>query len=337
MRLSARSTTTTIQLAACTILCGGCLIELDIIEGQSWLMRADPAQGSRQDNSNPVPILTSKGDYPGVAACVCPVVHELISNGKAGLLPPGSEDEEKYHLYLDAHRAETANSCLAVAAEVGSDLGTTILFDTPSSISCADAASDEIPILIGTCPLTGITCSDGDPPWTPWVPGTGGEPEPTEPTGTTDGADSTGAPDDTGAPDNTDDGGSHVFGLDEWTEAVVVSGADSYKMDIDFVDLLVGSPELLADDNIGVGFGMSALMHKGFEFRTVGSDSIANAIGFQAGDVVWELNGASFSAVEDITEAFETMVDEDVFVVRFDRGSQTRTLTVTIVDLASYP
>ncbi|MCH9684943.1 MAG: hypothetical protein K0V04_26135 [Deltaproteobacteria bacterium] len=246
---------------------------------------------------------------------------DIIADGNAGSLAPDSDEEAYYDDIVATLRTGATNSCYSRASDIGTSLGTVIQFDGAGDVSCLDAASDEVPYLLGTKCAIG-PCEGYFP-----VPGTGGLPEPTATTTADTTADTTAG---------NDDGGMHVYGIGAWADVIDVDGS-TYEFDSDFVGNLLGDLTVFSDDNIGIGSGTSSLSNRGFEFETVGEDSIADALGFEEGDIVWELNGSTFEDIDDVTEAFETLQLETVFTIKLDRGSTTLTRTIKVTDLTTYP
>ncbi|MBL4686027.1 MAG: site-2 protease family protein [Nannocystaceae bacterium] len=295
-------------------------------KGIAWQIRAIPAEGHRKDNNQAGDILgvdLAKGDYVRGWWCVCPDASDIVSAGVAGSLTPGSADEIWYTAWLSQFKDNTENSCLERAADIGTELGTVIKFDGPQDVTCEDALLDEVPFQQGDCLLD---CNGELPP----INATEGAPEPPGTSGS-DGADAE------SAEVSSDDGGVHVYGVVDWDDVILAVGANSYRFDLHFYYELLDDLSVLGDDYLAVGIGTSRLSHRGFEFEVVGSESIAAALEFQEGDVVWELNGEPFESLEDVTTAFEELHDALDFTVKLDRGTTTVTKTIQIYDLGTYP
>ena len=309
-----------------------CLLEADGVDGQAWCIRAHAATGHRSDNEMPVPIThPNTGDFMHGCYCHCPWVANIIQDGIADLLTPSSPEEALYLAELDATRSLAESRCDSRLAILVQQHGVAIEFDDKGDETCEDAVADEELYSkeasdwciygVGDCEDAELDFNDtGEPtPGDPPPQGTAGEP----------GADETA---------DVDGGGAPVYPGEPATFDDVVECSGSHcDVDIDFIQAVFDDSSVFEDDYIGVGLGVSVYSQAGFEFESLGSQSLPYALGFRQGDIVYELNGHDITTASELGDAAAAVSEDSEFTVKLHRGSVMLTLTFEIVDLGSYP
>jgi len=284
----------------------------DPVVGYQWCLDAEPATGSRLDNfslteiTHPVSGLWMRG-----CRCYCPDEHDIMVAGANGQLAPDSPDDLFYQTQVSLLRADALLACTERLIEMQQQFGVPISFADPDTISCADAVADEDPYYATECPLDTALCpAEAD--------ATGGATD-----DTTDTA---------GAAPRPGMGGPTVYGLEDWSEVIHCATPRDCAIEAAFVDALLQDLGLLADDAIRVLPGAtSTLGHHGFQFTTLGPQSLAAALGLHQGDLLWQLGGIELRDVEAVTEAFEQLHQATTLIARIDRDGRTLVHTVRIV------
>lgn len=134
-----------------------CSLVLDFPEpvaSHLWCVDAEPARGRREDSQDFLLI-----DHPETntwmqgCQCYCPADHEVMLLGASGLLDPESGNADWYAGQVTLLRTAATLACLQRMVQLQNELGTNITFDDPGTVSCEDAAADEVPDRDRDCTL----------------------------------------------------------------------------------------------------------------------------------------------------------------------------------------
>jgi S1-C subfamily serine protease len=121
-------------------------------------------------------------------------------------------------------------------------------------------------------------------------------------------------------------------GLDDWAAVIDCPAKDRCDVDAAFVEDLLADLSAFAGDSIRIRpAATSTLGHRGFLFAQLGAESFPAAHGFQAGDVLWQVNGIKLQTLADVGQAFEDLNQTLVLIAQLDREGQTLTQTYRIV------
>ena len=115
------------------------------------------------------------------------------------------------------------------------------------------------------------------------------------------------------------DPGPELYELDAWDEALTCD-ADGCTIEAWFADQLRADTELLLDDDIAVAPYQSPAGAAGYQFVEVGPDSLAAALGFEAGEIVWSVAGLPLETLDDVVEAYRRLDSETSVTVELERA-----------------
>lgn len=336
-------------LVATSLLVGlavGCTALLDFPEevtGYRWCLDAEPATGRRFDNQ----ILTEirypvSNNWTRACTCFCAADHQLMLQGAAGELTPGSEDALWYELQLGQLRASAATACDDRTAELATEHATLITFDDPQTVSCLDAVADESAYFAEECTQYDDLC----PPGSPGGFGTDGYIPGESSTASTEGSDTgidasgtgrdtavdSGSSDGSDGSDSGTTGGAGLHGLDDWSSAIDCPTRDHCDIDAAFVRAVLTDPRVLSQEHIRVEAGLSALGHRGVHVIELAPDSLPAALGLQAGDVLWRVDEIELRTGTDVVRALERLTRAVALTAVIDRRESTFERTYRIVE-----
>ncbi|MCX4245621.1 hypothetical protein [Paraliomyxa miuraensis] len=276
------------------------------------------------------------GNWMRGCKCYCPAENEIMVLGESGMLAPGSSDETWYLNEVGFLRTKAELACEERVLIMQQDLGP-LSFDYPGTTSCADSVADEAPYFASGCVLDDDICPGGGGGADGGIPGTDGgstdaEGSTTDATATT-GADTTGA-DTTETDEGTTSGvgGPKLYGLDDFDAVRSCPKPDACDVTASFVDDLLQDLSVLEQDAILVRpYARSSSGNTGFRFESLGADSLPAALGFQPGDLLWDVGGIELTDFAAVGRAFEELDQTTTLTARFDRDGATHRLTLRIV------
>lgn len=311
----------------------GCTAILDFPEevtGYRWCLDAEPAKGRRLDNTALIDIKHSpSNNWTRACKCFCAADHQLMLQGAAGELPPGSEDALWYELQVGQLRASAATECDDRTAELEAEEATIITFDDPDAVSCLDAVADEASYFAEECTQDDDNCPPGAPGGFATDGYLPGESSTASSDGSGTGIDDSGG--DTSVDGDTIDGsqtgdttseGLGPTGMDDWSTMIDCPTDDHCNIDAALMEALWADPSALMDDRVRVTAGTSKRGRRGAQVLELAPGSLPAALGLRAGDVITRVGELELRTRSEVLRAIEALRRADAFVVEIDRGEQ---------------